>query len=69
MFFGAGARDLGSERSRKEFDQCCAALKKLPLEGLSKDKERSPRGGRGGKRRGQQQQCQDGLSEIPGPWT
>lgn len=60
LFFGEGARGLGGKRSRKEFDQCCAALKKLPLDGL-KDKDRSPcgaRGGGGGRRNQQQQQTQ-----------
>ena len=33
LFFGEGARSLARERSRKEFEQCCAALRKLPLDG------------------------------------
>ena len=59
LFLGEGARNLGGERVRKEFDQCCAALKKLPFEG--KDRDTSPRGergDRGGKKKRQQQQQQ-----------
>jgi hypothetical protein len=54
LFFGEGARTLAGERSRKEFEQCCATLRKLSLEG-DKDKDASPRGSRGGRKKRQQQ--------------
>ena len=57
LFLGEGARNLGGERVRKEFDQCCAALKKLPFEGKERDTSpRGERGNRGGKKRSQQPQ-------------
>ena len=56
LYFGEGARDLGVERNRKEFDQCCAVLKKFPLDEL---KEHSARGERGGKKQQQPEQQPD----------
>ena len=56
MFLGEGARTLGGERLRKEFEQCCSTLKKFALEGAKdKDKDGSPRGARGGRGGGRQQ--------------
>jgi len=55
MYFTEGARGLGLERSRKEFEQCCAALKKLPLDELKESQEGGARGVRGGKKKRRQQ--------------
>ena len=46
MFFGEGARGLGAERNRKEFDQCCAVLQKLPLDEFKDNSTRDERGGK-----------------------
>ena len=68
MFLGEGARTLGGERLRKEFEHCCSTLKKFALEGAKeKDKDRSPRGERGGRGGRRQQKQQPTQPKQPQP--